>query len=224
MNTLDQLLKALNTFINNFKVRQNTPDSKKQEAVSTHKTPVEPSLVTEEVVHEEHKNLVDHQSKTVVTPPPVILGPQLVVRQPYPATHPDTLAIRQIIKDQFTGGKNSYDLQCVEYVHYKVKEKTGVEIQWPSDRPRHGGLWASIFQRNNLYKVMDEPTVHCAMSFTKPDFNAPYGHVAFVEEVLADGSVRISEANWPNKGIYNERVVKKDDLETKYQARFIDFK
>ncbi len=61
------------------------------------------------------------------------------------------------------------------------------------------------------------------MSFANPQFNPPYGHVAFVEDILADGSVRISEANWPKDGIYNERTISKNDWQNKYGAKFIEF-
>ena len=49
------------------------------------------------------------------------------------------------------------------------------------------------------------------------------GHVAFVEEVYPDGSIRISEANWPRNGIYNERVLTVAEWKDKYKGRFVEF-
>lgn len=136
----------------------------------------------------------------------------------------NTKRVRKIINDEFTGGRNSWSFQCVEYVHFRIKINQKVNIAWPSDRPRHGGLWAAIFQKNNQYKVLDEPKEGCAVSFSNPNFNAPYGHVAYIEKVFSDQSIRISEANWPSNGVYNERILSKEQWKNpKWTIRFIDF-
>ena len=130
----------------------------------------------------------------------------------------NTVSIRNIINDEFGGGKNGYDLQCVEYVQYKIKI-LGCDIDWPVKSGRNGGKWAEIFIIQGKYKVSDEPDISCAMSFT----GLPgYGHVAFVENVMSDGSAKISEANWPGEGKYNERTVNKA-MQQKYGAKFIKF-
>lgn len=138
------------------------------------------------------------------------------------ATDSNSIKLRKIINDEFGGGARRDDLQCVEYVHYKLQQM-GITIQWPKERPRHGGLWAGIFQRSGQYKVLDEPKAGCAMSFVGSLKNQKVGHVAFVEEVYQDGSIKISEANWPPPGIYSERVLPKTQWKDKYQAKFIDF-
>ncbi len=147
--------------------------------------------------------------------------------KPNLSDNPNTIKLRQIINDALTGGKNGYCLQCTEYVQYQIKIKTGIIINWPVTSGRNGGRWAEIFRKANVYKVLDEPKKFTAASFTNPNFNAPYGHVSFVEDVLPDGSIKISEANWPPikkepEGEYNERI-----LDKKYQKakmiQFIDF-
>jgi surface antigen len=130
----------------------------------------------------------------------------------------NTISIRNIINDEFGGEKNGWDLQCVEYVQYKIKI-LGCDIIWPVKSGRNGGRWAEIFSAQGKYAVSEVPGISCAMSFT----GLPgYGHVAFVENVLLDGSVRISEANWPSDGKYNERTVNKA-MQQKYGAKFIKF-
>ena len=118
------------------------------------------------------------------------------------ANDSNAIKLRKIIGDEFGGGKNGWDLQCTEYVQYRVKQN-GITIKWPVDRPRDGGKWADIFERNKLYKVLDKPKVSCAVSFTagfrSPEMNKT-GHTAFVEEVLNDEVIKISEANWPPPG------------------------
>lgn len=137
----------------------------------------------------------------------------------------NTIRVREIINHAFKySDPSKISLQCVEYVQYAVKVKAGIDIIWPSDRPRHGGRWPDIFQKQGKYKISEEPTLYSAMSFANPSFNSPYGHVAFVGEVFSDGTIKISEANWPSKGIYNERVLSKQQWsQKKWGAKFIEF-
>ena len=148
---------------------------------------------------------------------------QFVKGTAYLADNPNVKKLRELISDEFGLGKSGDCLNCTEYVQFRVKQKLGINIKWPQDRPRHGGLWASIFEKTNLYKILKEPQINCAVSFASPNFSAPYGHVAFVEEVMPDSSIKVSEANWPKNGIYNERVIIKEKWQNTYGAKFIDF-
>lgn len=141
------------------------------------------------------------------------------------ADDPNVIRLREIINDEFGGGKNRWELQCTEYAQYRIQQ-LGINIRWPVKSGRHGGKWADIFERHGLYKVLDYPKGGCTMSFTA-GFKSPEmmgtGHVAFVEKVSADGSARIAEANWPPPGKYNERIVPLQEWREKWKARFIDF-
>ena len=141
-----------------------------------------------------------------------------VIGVPNDSKNQNTILVRQIINDEFGGEKNNWDLQCVEYVHYKIKN-LGCNIEWPVKSGRDGGKWADIFSTQNKYSVSNDPIVGCAMSFTALP---GYGHVAFIEGVLPDGSVKISEANWPGNGKYNERIINRV-IQQKYGAKFIKF-
>lgn len=160
------------------------------------------------------------------------LPADLVVGQPNLAMSDITKKIREIIKDVLNGGKNEYSLQCTEYVSYRLKVKLGIDINWPVQSGRNGGVWWKIFQDAGLYKIISEPKVNCAMCFTagisQDSATNAIGHVAFVEEVLSDGSIKISEANWPPKGEfpkgqYNQRVIPKNKWQNQYKAKFVDF-
>lgn len=138
----------------------------------------------------------------------------------------NTIKLRKIINDEFGGDINGWDLQCTEYAQFRIQQM-GITIKWPADRPRHGGLWAGIFEKRGLlYRVLDSPKAGCAMCFTTgfrtPEMNAT-GHVAFVEQVFDDESVKITEANWPPPGKYNERRVPKEEWQDKHKCRFVDF-
>lgn len=138
----------------------------------------------------------------------------------------NTKKVREIINDEFGGDKNKWDLQCTEYVCYKIRN-IGIIIKWPVQSGRHGGKWADIFLQFNLYKILENPISECAMCFTAGLENTSAkdtGHVAFVEKIFDDGSISISEANWPGSGKYNERKLPKSLWQNKYKARFVDFK
>lgn len=138
-----------------------------------------------------------------------------------------TIAIRKIIGDEFGGGVNKWDLQCTEYAMFCVKTKCNIDIQWPVKSGRDGGKWADIFEQNKKYTVLAEPKVNCVACLTevrrKDGTLTKEGHIAFVEEVFPDGSIKISEANWPGNGIYNDRIISKTDWQSKYKARFVEF-
>ena len=138
------------------------------------------------------------------------------------ANDSNTIKLRKIIRDQFGGGANSWDLQCTEYVHYRI-QLMGIIINWPNERPRHGGRWATIFKNSGRYKVSNQPRAGSAMSFTSGLRNSNVGHIAFVEDVYENESIKISEANWPPPGKYCERVLTKAQWKDKYKGRFIDF-
>ena len=154
---------------------------------------------------------------------PFVLGEQNLFDSP------NTIALRKIIGDEFGCGVGKDHLNCTEYVQYRVKTKLGITIKWPIDRPRNGGKWATIFKKNSLFKVLTDPVQNCAMCFT--DNISPTGdlkvndtgHVAFVEDVLPDGSVKISEANWPRNGMYGERTIFKAKWRDQYKAQFVKF-
>lgn len=138
------------------------------------------------------------------------------------ATDENTKRVRAIINDEFSGGAHGWDLQCTEYVQYRIQQ-IGLSIKWPVKNNRNGGNWAIIFEKQGPYRVLDIPKQNCAISFPATA-NNQFGHIAFVEEVNAhDESIVISEANWPKSGIYNKRPLLKAQWKDKYKARFIDF-
>jgi hypothetical protein len=151
-------------------------------------------------------------------------GPRFIVGTPNFAKDANTIYVRKIIHDEFGGGFRGDALQCTEYVQFKIAQN-GVVIHWPADRPRDGGRWADIFEKNKLYRTLSEPKNRCAVSFTSgfSGHAAITGHVAYVEEVLPDGSIHITEANWPGDGKFNDRILKNTIWKDKYKCKFIDF-
>jgi len=135
----------------------------------------------------------------------------------YPAFHigeenrdddPATVRLRALIEDAFGAGEIALPLQAEEYVLYRLIRR-GVKIAWPPVRPRSPGMWASILKDVPTVRIGAKPTPGSVMEFmlTIGDSHEPLGHLAYVEAVFPDGSLQISEANWPDQGVYNERVL-----------------
>lgn len=90
--------------------------------------------------------------------------------------------------------------QCTWFVYNRAKE-FGVSF---SPYMGNGGDWKS----QSGYEVTNTPTKHAAVSFYPGQAGADftYGHVSFVEDVAADGSVLISESNVSGLGVVTYRV------------------
>jgi surface antigen len=174
----------------------------------------------------------DYVSETNPSPAPTISTSLFVVGKPNLFGDAATVEVRRVINDEFGGNRDKDHLNCTEYVQYAVKTKLGIDISWPVKSGRNGGKWWKIFQDAGLFKVLDAPQVNCAMCFTagissNPATNA-IGHVAFVEGVGQDGSIKISEANWPPsgqlpQGQYGTRTIAKDRWQNVYKAKFVAF-
>lgn len=135
----------------------------------------------------------------------------------YPAFHigeenrdddPATVRLRALIEDAFGAGEIALPLQAEEYVLYRLI-KRGVKIAWPPVRPRSPGMWTSILKDAPGVRITTTPTPGSIMEFmlSGSDSHESLGHLAYVDAVFPDGSLQISEANWPDLGVYNERVL-----------------
>lgn len=135
----------------------------------------------------------------------------------YPAFHigepnrdddPSTIRLRALIADEFGAGEANLPLQAEEYVLYRLY-KRGVRPSWPAIRPRTPGSWHTILRGHGHIRMEGEPVSGSVMEFSLggEEGTTPLGHLAYVEAVFPDGSIQVSEANWPDQGIYNERVL-----------------
>lgn len=91
--------------------------------------------------------------------------------------------------------------QCTWFVFNRAKE-FGINFD---PYMGNGADWKS----KPGYTVTNIPTKHSAISFSPGESisDPTYGHVAFVEEVKADGSVLISESNIEGLGVINYRIL-----------------
>lgn len=113
----------------------------------------------------------------------------------------NTVHVRAIIKDEFGVSRSEFSLQAGEYVLYRLWKK-GIRIEWPKTRPRVPGLWHTILKGVPRVHVGVTPKVGSVMEYM---LNNDVGHLAYVEAVFPDNTITISEANFPDSGMYNER-------------------
>lgn len=139
--------------------------------------------------------------------------PQFTIGEENFAEDVNTERVRAIIDDEFGAGDMAMPLQAEEYVLYRVARK-GMHIPWPPVRPRSPGLWHQILKDAAGISVSGEPAPSAIMELHFGDDMSPKGHLAYVEAVFPDNSVQVSEANWPEDGIYNERIL----VEEEWQA------
>jgi hypothetical protein len=132
--------------------------------------------------------------------------PKFVIGAPNDANDPATERVRAMIQDEFSYGEGEMPLQAEEYVLYKLV-RNGVRPAWPSTRPRTPGTWARILRGAPGVSISVEPSPRSVVEWDL----GHKGHVAFVEAVYPDGTIQLSEANWPDRGIYNERVLVREE-------------
>ena len=135
--------------------------------------------------------------------------PAFRVGEPNEAEDPTTIRVRAIINDEFGAGDLDLPLQAEEYVLYRLY-KRGAKIAWPAIRPRTPGTWHKILENTKKISLSARPSAGAIMECmleSEVDEDGLAGHIAYVEAVYPDDTIQISEANWPDKGIYNERVL-----------------
>lgn len=143
--------------------------------------------------------------------------PKFVIGEENHSYDPNTERLRAMIEDEFSYGEGVLPLQAEEYVTYKLR-RNGVSIDWSDVRPRTPGRWADIARTIPQAEVSDTPSPRAVMEWHTGEVS----HLAFVEAVYPDGAVQLSEANWPEKGIYNERVMVEEEWSA-FKPTFIIF-
>lgn len=133
--------------------------------------------------------------------------PDFTIGERNESDDPNTLKVRACIEDEFGGGAADVPLQASEYVLYKLYRK-GKKIDWPDVRPRTSGRWHEILKGSQHVHMGIAPKEGFIMEYTQSDGE---GHVAYIETVLLDETISISEANYPEDGIYNERILTKEE-------------
>jgi hypothetical protein len=137
--------------------------------------------------------------------------PDFVIGAENSALDANTVRLRFIIRDEFSASLTQLPLQAHEYVYYKLLRR-GAHIAWPDIRPRTAGTWAKILSSLEGIVIGDTPTVGSVMEYMLPEGEAEgnnkgRAHLAYVEKVLPNETIHISEVDWSARGVYNERIL-----------------
>lgn len=91
--------------------------------------------------------------------------------------------------------------QCTSYASWKAKEKWGITNNWGGNAYSYENGAGRYVPNSGIYSYVDSSPAPYTIAIWK---SGPYGHVAWVESVNADGSINISEynVNWPSIGCY----------------------
>jgi hypothetical protein len=146
-------------------------------------------------------NLADRSSRVY---------PEFVVGHENGPDHPNTLRVRACIDDEFGLGHSDFWLQAGEYIVYRLLRQS-ISIAWPPPRPRVPGSWHQLLRGLPGITMRVIPTAGSILEYAD---ESEIGHLAYVEAVFPDGTIAISEANYPDRGIYNERALSKSEWQS----------
>lgn len=134
--------------------------------------------------------------------------PDFTIGEENSVDSPNTAHVRAIIGDTFNASRAELPLQAGEYVLYKLW-KRGKRIDWPLRREaRVPGLWHKLLRGVPRIHIGVTPKVGDIMEYV---MEGEVGHLAYVEAVFPDDTITVSEANFPDSGIYNERVLTREE-------------
>ncbi len=119
----------------------------------------------------------------------------------------NTTRLRLVIRDEFSTRLSQLPLQAHEYVYYKLLRR-GTHIDWPDTRPRTPGCWARILSVLPAVSLSDVPSTGAIMEYMSEEGEA---HLSYVEKVFSDHTIQLSDVGWPDRGIYNERVMEENE-------------
>ncbi len=129
--------------------------------------------------------------------------PEFIIGEKNESDDVNTIRVRAFIDDEFGGERVECSLQAGEYVLYRLLRK-GISIPWPTIRPRLPGRWHTILKGVPGIHIGITPKTGAVMEYVSGE---EIGHVAYIEAVFPDETISISETNFPDNGVYNERML-----------------
>lgn len=134
--------------------------------------------------------------------------PDFVVGEPNDTDSINTLRTRACIGNEFHADKAELPLTAGEYVLYRLYKKGVRTVPWPDARPRIPGIWHELLRGREQVYITIEPQGGSIMEYVR---EGGEGHLAFVEAVFPDDTISLSEVDYPDQGIYNERVLSREE-------------
>lgn len=136
----------------------------------------------------------------------------------YDANNEQTLKLRRFLRDEFFGGKLELPLQTAEYIFYVLK-RSGVEISWPSDRPRIPGTWQNILRGKRGVNMGIQPRTNSILEYSG---NGTPGFLGYVEAVHPDESITLQTVGRVVEGEFRVEEFTRDEWK-EWRPTFISF-
>ncbi len=131
--------------------------------------------------------------------------PRFVEGVIYTAAEKETVKLRACIDDLFGGARGNHPLSPAEYVHYRLLRKKRV-ISWEGVRMRIPGTWARKLRGKIGIHSGIVPKTESVMEYVVDDI----GHLAFVEAVFPDGSIKVTEIGKKEPMTFTEEILTTD--------------
>lgn len=125
----------------------------------------------------------------------------------YDSKNVETIKLRSLIHDEFNGGLIEAPLQDVEYVTYKLRQKAKL-LPWSDARPRISGNWKQLLRGAPGVYIGILPKADSVMEVVGDDAQ---GFVSYVDTVLPDESITVSEVGFLQEGMYSNRTLPKEE-------------
>lgn len=102
-------------------------------------------------------------------------------------------------QDSLVDNWGMYNRECVSYTAWKVHQKTGKMPYWGGRG--NANQWPSSAEADGIKTGGTPKKGAVAIAFI-----GPYGHAMYVEEILKNDKIRVSEFNYYVNGTYTERI------------------
>jgi len=134
------------------------------------------------------------------------IQPQFVNGNDYTAHNVETIKLRALIADEFSGARAGLSLTSAEYVFYRLLQNNKF-IKWQQNSSRIPGTWQQKLRGQSNIHISISPQPLAVMEYIVDDI----GQLAFIESVFDDYRITISEVGWPKEGIYRKTILTQNE-------------
>lgn len=128
--------------------------------------------------------------------------PRFTPEVQYDAHHEQTIKLRACIDDVFGGARGEHALSPAEFVQHRLQQKKR-NITWGTIRMRIPGTWQRKLRGQLGIHIGISPKTESVMEYVVDGI----GHLAFVEAVFPDGSIKITEIGKHDDSSYTEETL-----------------
>lgn len=155
------------------------------------------------LISERNKNIKDLRAEQLGANRSFFSTGQIIEGDPNRGGYPDKWA--NAPQDSLVDNWGMYNRECVSYTAWKVHQ-SGRRMPYWGGRG-NANEWSLSAEADGIKTGSTPKKGAVAIAFI-----GPYGHSMYVEKVLKDGRIHISEFNYYVDGTYTERIISADGL------------